>query len=471
MQRLVVLLLVLGTLGCSACGALPGGMMANLSPVPEHDEVAMRQDDTPPAVVPAMVAAADADGDGIADAMDTCPGTASGVRVDSQGCAVLCNLQLSLPFASNQDAISQERAARLERLAQLLRDNPGLTAVLAGHTDNVGGKEANQALSQRRAQHVHALLTQQYGVKPSRLQMEAHGDTRPMVSNNTDAGRARNRRVDILVVGAYEHTGNWLALSKPYHFQFDANANAISDPLRAKLDSLGQHLQDNPGLHASIEGHSDSTGNRHHNLALSKERARAVEQYLADQWQIEPSRLQAAGLGDASPIANNDTARGRALNRRVSIRLSQSAAPSHFLAKARDEQANPTDHTAALRERTVPHVALQAQAALEFDADAATITPEVQRKLESIGAMLSDRDDLRIIVQGYSDASGDAQHDHALSQQRAEAVKSLLVERFQLAPERVATKGYGSDLPIASNATEAGRQRNRRVVLRILTAE
>lgn len=69
-----------------------------------------------------------------------------------------------------------------------------------------------------------------------------------------------------------------------------------------------------------------------------------------------------------------------------------------------------------------------------------------------------------VLIEGHSDSSGSASKNKALSQRRADAVRSALVERFGIPAERVTAKGFGIESPIADNATAEGRAANRRVV-------
>jgi outer membrane protein OmpA-like peptidoglycan-associated protein len=66
---------------------------------------------------------------------------------------------------------------------------------IAGHTDNTGPENANQKLSQERAEAVKNFLVQFYGISPERLTARGHGESQPVASNETEEGRARNRRV------------------------------------------------------------------------------------------------------------------------------------------------------------------------------------------------------------------------------------------------------------------------------------
>lgn len=87
----------------------------------------------------------------------------------------------------------------LDRLAELLRETPGLRIRINGHTDNVGTAEDNQQLSQARAKAVYQYLVEQ-GIDDSRLAYKGFGESRPVASNETAEGRQRNRRTEFEVV-------------------------------------------------------------------------------------------------------------------------------------------------------------------------------------------------------------------------------------------------------------------------------
>jgi OOP family OmpA-OmpF porin len=82
------------------------------------------------------------------------------------------------------------------------------------------------------------------------------------------------------------------------------------------LIELADSLKTNPDLNLLIEGHTDNIGNSAYNLKLSEERAEAVKKVLVSHG-ISESRIQVKGFGDTRPIATNESAKGRAENRRV----------------------------------------------------------------------------------------------------------------------------------------------------------
>lgn len=101
-------------------------------------------------------------------------------------------------FASGSAALSQRFNQFLQRLAHALQSHPHLTARVTGHTDNVGNARTNDRLSHLRASATVSRLIA-LGVAPPRLLAEGKGQREPIASNETAAGRAANRRVDLLI--------------------------------------------------------------------------------------------------------------------------------------------------------------------------------------------------------------------------------------------------------------------------------
>ena len=85
----------------------------------------------------------------------------------------------------------------LEEIAGVLKTNPDWKLTVSGHTDNVGGDAYNLDLSQRRAAAVKLALVTRYHIAPERLATDGFGATRPVATNDTLAGRALNRRVEL----------------------------------------------------------------------------------------------------------------------------------------------------------------------------------------------------------------------------------------------------------------------------------
>eukprot|EP01029_Cantina_marsupialis_P010775 TRINITY_DN2444_c1_g1_i1.p4 TRINITY_DN2444_c1_g1~~TRINITY_DN2444_c1_g1_i1.p4 ORF type:complete len:356 (+),score=48.94 TRINITY_DN2444_c1_g1_i1:7328-8395(+) len=97
---------------------------------------------------------------------------------------------------------------------------------------------------------------------------------------------------------------------------FATNSTELSDEGKAAVQPIVEVLQTYPQSTVNIVGHTDSTGAAEYNMMISKKRAAAVAAYIEEQG-IESSRITASGEGEENPIASNDTAEGRAQNRRV----------------------------------------------------------------------------------------------------------------------------------------------------------
>lgn len=107
-------------------------------------------------------------------------------------------------FDFDKSEIKSESFGELDRLVELLKKFPGLGVEIAGHTDENGTAEYNYALSGRRSQSVVAYLIQQ-GVPPRRIRARGYGKDKPIAPNNTEDGRALNRRVEFKFTAIEQH--------------------------------------------------------------------------------------------------------------------------------------------------------------------------------------------------------------------------------------------------------------------------
>jgi outer membrane protein OmpA-like peptidoglycan-associated protein len=101
-------------------------------------------------------------------------------------------------FDTGTSTLRPESASALAPVGELLTSDRALALEIQGHTDNVGGPAANLRLSQDRAAAVKAHLVQTFRIDAARLTTSGFGDTRPVADNATDAGRAQNRRVELV---------------------------------------------------------------------------------------------------------------------------------------------------------------------------------------------------------------------------------------------------------------------------------
>lgn len=101
-------------------------------------------------------------------------------------------------FDTGLAVLKPESKPTLDQIGEALKLNPKLTLLVVGHTDNVGEFQANLALSQRRAAAVVEALVKQYAIAAARLQPAGAGMIAPAASNADEAGRAKNRRVELV---------------------------------------------------------------------------------------------------------------------------------------------------------------------------------------------------------------------------------------------------------------------------------
>ena len=101
-------------------------------------------------------------------------------------------------FDTNRAELKPESDAALQEIAKLLKQDAALRLLVVGHTDNVGGYDANMTLSERRAAAVFQALTSKHGIAPARLRAAGVGMAAPVATNETEDGRAKNRRVELV---------------------------------------------------------------------------------------------------------------------------------------------------------------------------------------------------------------------------------------------------------------------------------
>jgi OmpA-OmpF porin, OOP family len=144
----------------------------------------------------------DADGDGVPNAIDACPDTPPGFKVDERGCVLeqqTVTVLRSVSFEFDSSRLTADARRTLDRVAAGLRGQLGMRVEIAGHTDALGTEAYNQRLSLARATAVRNFLTA-IGIDGSRLQVKGYGASQPVADNDTDEGRAENRRVEFKVL-------------------------------------------------------------------------------------------------------------------------------------------------------------------------------------------------------------------------------------------------------------------------------
>jgi outer membrane protein OmpA-like peptidoglycan-associated protein len=225
-------------------------------------------------------------------------------------------------FATGRADIDGASYLILSRLAQAANACPTRMVEIGAHTDSDGQPEANVELSRRRAQAVVDFLVRD-GVERRRLVASGYGQLRPLAPNDTPENKARNRRVEFVVLDQEPPPPTAADICQ---VQF---RELLRDPVlfataSAEIDArsylllgrLAQTAQTCPGAMIEIGAHTDSDGAEDRNLELSRRRAASVVDYLVREG-VDRARLTATGYGQSRPVAPNDTPENKARNRRV----------------------------------------------------------------------------------------------------------------------------------------------------------
>ena len=148
----------------------------------------------------------DTDGDGISDHVDKCPAV---FGMPPDGCPKKYTLlevkkekieiKQQVRFANGKANVQRFSFPLLVEVAQVLNDYPNMQVSVEGHTDDTGGERANLRLSQQRADAVRDFLVRK-GIAPTRLKAIGYGPSKPIASNKTAKGKAKNRRTEFNIV-------------------------------------------------------------------------------------------------------------------------------------------------------------------------------------------------------------------------------------------------------------------------------
>lgn len=247
---------------------------------------------------------------------------------------------------------------------------------------------------------------------------------------------------------------------EPVFVYFATDKYELSRAARATLDSLTDSLD--LADHIEIHGHCDNRGSDAYNLRLSEQRVRAVEKYLlANGWERKDITIEKAH-GEKQPLDDNNTDKGRGLNRRVEIRILRGAAKSSLTEQVGSEKIKAGDNIVLpdIYFRGGMHQFLPVSGpALQDLLSAMRRYPKLVIEVEGHICCHPDKADGLDLETGLSN----------LSEARAIAVMNFLISNG-IEPERVSYKGYGHSRPVYPypETTEAQMTANRRVEIRII---
>jgi OmpA-OmpF porin, OOP family len=232
---------------------------------------------------------------------------------------------LDIQFEINQKTVQREAEEKIDKVALFMKKYPNTTAIIEGHSDEVGSAPDNMKLSERRAESVVTYLVDRSGIARSRLKAVGYGETRPIADNRTGAGKRLNRRINAIIACASDIEG--IApipdrITMAMELEFDRNSDVVRPQYREELRKVANFMNANPKVTATVEGH---TGNLQATpkqaMEISQRRAQNVANYLVSQFGIARSRLATEGFGQTRRFAYNTSLEGQQENRRVNIIL------------------------------------------------------------------------------------------------------------------------------------------------------
>jgi len=218
-------------------------------------------------------------------------------------------------FGYKKSALTTDSQSRLNRLLPLLARATTTNIEIRAHTDNVGSQEYNLPLSQQRAELVRQMLIDQ-GIDSGKIQAIGRGKLEPIADNNTEQGRAENRRVEIIFTVGNKNP----SARKLDRLHFASKTFGITEYSRNLIASYVARLARFPDAGLLIKSYTDNVGSAEQNLGLSLQRANETKAVFVENG-IPEHRIQAIGMGENTPIADNKTNKGRNKNRRAELYL------------------------------------------------------------------------------------------------------------------------------------------------------
>lgn len=243
--------------------------------------------------------------------------------------AEYCSL-LEIEYEIDQDVIQDQEKEKLAVLGKYMKKYPDTTAVIEGHTDDVGTMKYNQELSQQRADSVVKYLVNDMQIASSRLSAVGYGEGNPQSDNSAQGGKKSNRRINAVISCATDVEG--LAVAYPritmaMEIDFDPYKSNIEPKYYEGLGKVADYLMTHPAITATVEGHSGKylgTGDakvevsKETSMEVSERRANRVVDYLVSRG-VARSRLTAEAFGQSRRVAYGTTLAGQQENRRVNI--------------------------------------------------------------------------------------------------------------------------------------------------------
>jgi len=351
----------------------------------------------------------DADADGALDRQDLCPGTLAGVSVDRQGCGLFDAVLGDVMFKSGSWWLNARARGALDEFADTLLAFPEVRVEILAHTDDRGATDLNLELATRRAEAVLAYLRSR-GLPEMQLQGTGVGESRPLVGNDSEAGRRSNRRIEVVTL---------------------------------------------PDLPAEVlAGHVPPGSVRHYPLVREALDVLARDDRPATTPTTAPPRTPGTPGPETDPalpslaaaLAGPDAARP----------IVPPVVPPAIAARL---PLPAPGHVAGARMNGVVD-------GLAFDSGSDQLSADSATAMDTLVDTLQRYPNTRIAVMAHTGGDGRADDNLALSESRARHIVALLVDRG-IEASRLEAEGYGDTLPRVQNLSEADRVANRRIEIRV----
>ena len=405
------------------------------------------------------------------------------------------NLLPPIYFESGKANISNAYVEKVRTILEGMKDRRNVRLHLVGHTDNVQlfGETRiqyvdNAGLSRERAGVAAEFFQKALSLPPESVTYEGRGEREPVASNATEAGRARNRRMEVEVwydeidekpvvkqVVVQENIQRVKVcrieqmcqlsykeghakrtrvknLVPPFHYE-EGNV-AVPQEYQRKLLQVLNDLGDKRNVVIKFIGYTDSvplSGRDEriyaNHVGISKARARRLAQALQDALKLPPAAIESDGKGALNPVASNDVENGRAANRRVEVEFWYDDALKELSSEPQICPVPPEPETVTRVYQspniTIKPIVYESGKPLvlppNYAQDLATMMGEIKDRkhvrLRFVGTTSTERLDRRTAL-----AYGD---DIGLSAARARTVMDAVAKQLGLAPEQVEHEGHG----------------------------
>lgn len=433
----------------------------------------------------------------------------------------------SVLFKSGKSLVNTQSLVELKQVINSLDNKKNLRLKFIGHTDNEKLSARSRAiygdnvgLSRARAEKAARYFQGQLGLDDDAVLWEGAGDSQPIASNTTEAGRLKNRRVEIeLWYDEEEKDPNAIMRTTVCHAQpmckvtlieagekrvrvdnviepirmampieFEFSKSDIPSTSLQRIAKVLERLKGYKNLQLIFVGHTDNTPvNREpslslygDNVGLSKARAKEAAEYFRTQLGLDKKQVLAVGKGASQPLASNKTSRGRALNRRVELQVwydkqgkdavSENTIDTDIdwcdLVDTEDQEKIITEYVRQGYEKTVEPI--------QFASGKHFISQQYLDYLKDLMAEVGGKQNVNLHFIGHTDdqrlsaqAKKTYKNNQGLSEHRAKQVRDYVQAQLGLTDEQLSYTGKGASTPLVSNDTEDGRRRNRRVELQI----